>query len=66
MSGLKVGQRVRAKRGSVSEIWSEGGLGTIAELRDPKGYSGNDSNNLIRWDSSQILMGFRQDEVYPV
>jgi hypothetical protein len=60
---MKYGDRVRAKAGTLAEIWSEGNEGVIVEMRDPKSYSGNDSNNLIRWDGSSINIGFRPEEV---
>ena len=63
----RIGSRVRAKPGTVAAIFAEGTIGVIAELRDPKAYSGNDSNNLIRWENGEgILFGFRLDEVEEV
>ena len=61
---ITYGSVVKAKPGTVAEIFSDGTNGIVAELRDPKPYSGNDSNNLIRWnDGKGSLMGFRIDEV---
>lgn len=60
---MRAGDRVRAIPGTVAAMFAEGRLGTVAEVRDPKGYSGNDSNNLIRWDGDSILLGFRPEEV---
>jgi len=61
---ITYGSVVKAKPGTVAEIFSDGTNGIVAELRDPKPYSGNDSNNLIRWNNGKgILMGFRIDEV---
>lgn len=60
---LKSGDRIRAIEGTVSALFADGRDGTVAEVRDPKGYSGNNSNNLVRWDGSIILMGFHPDQV---
>lgn len=60
---LKAGDRVRAIQDTRAAFWAEGRIGTIAELRDPVSYSGNDSNNLIRWDGDVILIGFDPYEV---
>ena len=63
MRELRVGDIVSALAGSVASMWAEGRLGVIVELRDPKGYSGNDSNNLIKWEGDTINLGFRPCEV---
>lgn len=61
---LRAGDRVTAVAGTTSAIWSEGTVGVVAEVRDHKPYSGNDSKNLVRWDEGRgILMGFRHSEV---
>ena len=59
----RTGDKVKAIQGTVTALFAEGRTGTIAEVRDPKAYSGNDSNNLIRWGDDSCLMGFRQEEV---
>lgn len=63
MSPAKVGSRVVALPSTTSSIWAEGRVGVIAELRDPKEYSGNDSKNLIRWGDDTILMGFNPNDI---
>lgn len=62
---IKVGDRVKALPNTVAMIWSDGRAGTVKEVVDPKPYSGNDSNNLVRWDGSEINLGFRHNEVTP-
>lgn len=63
-SEVRCGSRVVAKPNTIAALFSEGTVGFVAELRDPKNYSGNDSRNLVRWDDGAgILMGFRLDEV---
>jgi len=49
MLSLKAGDKVVAIDGTIAALFAEGRVGVIAELRDTKAYSGNDSNNLIRW-----------------
>jgi hypothetical protein len=64
MSDLKIGDRVTANVGSVDAIFAEESIGVVAELKDPKPYSGNDSNNLVRWKNGEgILMGFDPNDV---
>jgi len=63
MSELRAGDRVVAKEGTVAELWADGNVGTILETRDQKGYSGNDSNNIVRWDGGDVRLGFRHEEV---
>ena len=60
---LKAGDKVKAIQGTVAAMWSEGQVGTVLEVRDPKPYSGNDSNNLVRWGEDGSRLGFRHSEV---
>jgi hypothetical protein len=66
MCDLRAGDTVTAVAGTTSALWAEGRTGVIAEVRDPKPYSGNDSKNLVRWGDETILVGFRPDEVEKV
>lgn len=66
MRDLRAGDIVTAVASTTSALWAEGRTGRVAEVRDPKAYSGNDSKNLIRWGDDPILMGFRPDEVIKV
>ena len=67
MHEFKVGDKVIAYPNSTSEIWSNGTVGVIAEIRDERAYSGNDSNNLIRWNNGEgILVGFHPNDILPV
>lgn len=64
MSNLKAGDKIIALPNTVSAIWAEGSVGIVAEVRDPKPYSGNDSNNLVRWQNGEgILLGFSVHDV---
>lgn len=63
---LRVGDRVAALPDTTAAIFSEGRIGKIAELRDPRAYSGNDSKNLVRWGEETILMGFSPEDVRKV
>ena len=60
---LKSGDRIKALPGTITEVLSYGQIGVVAEVRDPKGYSGNNSNNLVRWGAEEILMGFTPEDV---
>lgn len=60
---IRVGSKVVARPDTTAAMWAEGRTGVVAELRDPRPYSGNDSKNLIRWGDEIILLGFRPEEV---
>lgn len=60
---MKYGDTIRALPGTVAYMSSEGRTGKVVEVRDPKPYSGNNSNNLVRWDGDTILMGFHPEQV---
>lgn len=60
---LRAGDLVEALPDTTAALWAEGRTGRIAEVRDPKPYSSNDSNNLVRWGDDPILLGFRPSEL---
>lgn len=60
---IRSGGIIKAIQGSTDDIFAEGRSGVVAEVRDPKPYSGNSSNNLVRWGSDEILMGFDPNNV---
>lgn len=60
---LRAGDLVEAIPDTTAALWAEGRIGRVAEVRDPKPYSGNGSNNLVRWGDETILLGFRHHEV---
>jgi len=64
---LRFGSIIRAKPGTVAALFAEGTFGLVVEVRDPKGYSGNDSNNLVRWQNgADTTVGFHPEQVEEV
>lgn len=63
---LRAGDKVIAKPNTLAEFWSEGQTGTILGVRDHKPYSGNGSNNLVRWGEEGSRLGFRHNEVIKI
>lgn len=59
-SPLRVGDRIRAIPGSVSDIFAEGREGEVVGLPPWS------SNRLVRWDGDCILMGFHYECVEKV
>jgi len=60
---MKSHDKIKAKPGTAAAIMSEGQIGIVMEVRDPKGYSGNNSNNLVRWGTDEICCGFHPEDV---
>ena len=63
---IRYGDTIEAIPGTVAAMSAEGRLGRVVEVRDPKGYSGNNSNNLVVWGDDIIYTGFHMDQVRKV
>lgn len=63
---IRAGDTIKARTGTTTDLFAEGREGVVAEVRDPKPYSGNNSNNLVRWGNDSILMGFTPSDVFKV
>lgn len=59
---LRFGDLVTAKPGTTSALWSEGRVGVVVGLTDPR-YGGP---NLVRWGDDLVLMGFNPRDVEKV
>lgn len=61
-----VGDIIKAITGTTTDLFAEGREGVVLEVKDPKSYSGNDSNYLVRWGNDSVVMGFTPSNVFKV